>query len=183
MTAAIRENVRGYYESHWGRPVRRAEFETLGHRIEVYKWDEESTEEDVTLYATNGASERCAPPDSRHRIEFILGLSPEFDDIASKMSLLASFPLEGGSVSKGDTVTLDEPLWSGTDVRTFLVVPPIEDILPPLALDDHSHVEFLQVLPISERERQLNAAKGARWLLGELNDLGIATWAHARRYL
>lgn len=80
-------------------------------------------------------------------------------------------------------MTLGQPLWSGAVVRTFLVVPPLADILPALVLGDDSHVEFLQVMPVSERERELKSVKGARWLLGELNDLGVPTWTHARRYL
>ncbi|MEW2145889.1 suppressor of fused domain protein [Micromonospora vinacea] len=151
--------------------------------MEVYKWPEEATGEGVTIYATNGASLARPASSGGRRVEFFVGFSPEFDDIAPSMSLLGSYPQSGGDVSPGQTVTLGGPLWSGAAVSTFLIVPQIEDLLTPLVLPDSTHVHFCQVLPISESELELKRLKGAVWLLGELNDRGIPTWRSGRRYL
>jgi hypothetical protein len=59
----------------------------------------------------------------------------------------------------------------------------MENLLDPLLLPDSSHVLFYQVMPISEAELSLKQERGAEWLLGELNDMGIETWSHDRRYL
>ncbi|MET8907614.1 suppressor of fused domain protein [Micromonospora sp. NPDC004551] len=151
--------------------------------MEVYKWPEEATGEGVAVYATNGASVTKSASSGGRRVEFFVGFSPEFDDIAPSMSLLGSYPQHGGDVWPEETVTLGEPLWPGAAVSTFLVIPQIEELLPPLVLPDSSHVHFCQVLPISESELQLKRLNGAVWLLGELNDKGIPTWRSGRRYL
>lgn len=176
------EAIRRYYEAKWGAPARLARFEAFGHAIEVYKWTEEAADEGVAIYATNGASAGVASWDS-HRIEFFVGFHPEFDGIAPALSLLATYPLRGGGVSTGDTVTLGDPLWPGAPVSTFLIVPQIEELLEPLALADGTHVQFCQVMPISKAEVEMKRQHGAVWLLGELNDRGIATWMHQRKYL
>ncbi|GAA2517228.1 suppressor of fused domain protein [Winogradskya humida] len=178
-----RDLISDFYESKWGRPKRKARFDVLGHPMEVGKWDEEATGEDVTMYATNGASALESVQSPGRRVEFYVGFSPEFDDIASALSLLGSYPLTGAAVSVGDTVTLGDPLWSGAPVNTFLIAPQIEELFDPFVLPDSSHVHFYQVLLISENELKLKQQLGARWLLGELNDQGIPTWKHDRRYL
>ena len=174
--------VRDYYEAKWGPPDREARFEAFGHKMEVYKWMPDATGEGVAIYVTNGASASRVLSDS-HRVEFFVGFRPEFDDIAPALSMLATYPLRGGEVRPGDTVTLGGPLWSGAVVSTFLIVPQIEELLDPLVLPDSSHVQFCQVLPISETELEIKRQRGAMWLLGELNDRGIATWKHQRQYL
>jgi hypothetical protein len=178
----VRDLIREYYESKWGLPHREARFELSGNEIEVYKWGESVTGEGVTIYATNGASakESHSP---KFRVEFFIGFRPEFDDIASALSLLGSYPLAGGSVVDGDTVTLGDPLWSASPARTFLIAPQIEELLPPLLLPNSSHVHFCQAIPISDAELDLKKRHGAEWLLGELNDRGMVTSRHDRRYL
>jgi len=180
---SISELVSESYATKWGRPSRRARFDVLGKTIEVYKWNEDVTGEGVAIYATNGAS--AAPPvdPPGRRVEFFVGFSPDFDGIASSLSLLGSYPLAGATVSVGDTVTLGDPLWVGGAVSTFLIVPQIEELFDPLLLPDSSHVHFCQVLPISETELELKKQRGAQWLLGELNDQGIPIWTRDRRYL
>jgi hypothetical protein len=179
----IHDLIRAYYESKWGPPDRKAHFDVLGHPMEIYKWRKEATGEGVAVYATNGASAARPASSGGHRVEFFVGFDPEFDGIAPALSLLGSYPLTGGIVSNGDTVTLGDPLWAGASVRTFLAAPQIEELLDPLVLPDSTHVHFLQVLPISEAELELKREHSAEWLLGELNDKGIATWTHERRYL
>ncbi len=178
----VRDLIRNYYESKWGPPHREAQFNVSGSEMEVYKWREDATGEGVTIYATNGASAETFQP-LKSRVEFFIGLHPEFDDIAPALSLLGSYPLTGNSVSSGDTVTLADPLWTGAPTRTFLIAPQIEELLDPLPLPDSSHVHFCQAMPISDAELVLKKKKGAEWLLGELNDMGLATWQHDRRYL
>ncbi|GAA2602678.1 hypothetical protein GCM10010435_97290 [Winogradskya consettensis] len=174
--------VREHYELMWQTPGRVARFDILGAPMEVYKWPAESTGEGVALYATNGASAVVASTGGV-RVEFFVGLMPEFDDIVSSLSLLGSYPLQGGAASAGDTVTLGDPLWPGAATSTFLLVPQTDWLVEPLPLPDGSHVHFHQVLPISASELALKRQCGAIWLLAELNDEGIPTWQHQRRYL
>jgi hypothetical protein len=173
--------VRDFYTAKWGEPNRIARFEAFSHSIEVYKWTEDATDEGVAIYATNGAS--AAASKDGHRVEFFVGFHPEFDDIAPALSLLATYPLSGGAVSPGDTVTLGDPLWPGASVSTFLVVPQKEELLESLTLADDTHVQFCEVLPVSKSEVELKRRHGAIWLLGELNDRGIPTWTSRRNYL
>ncbi|WP_084599717.1 suppressor of fused domain protein [Actinoplanes subtropicus] len=174
--------VRGYYEAKWGAPNRIARFDAFGHTIEIYKWEPDATGEEVTIYATNGASASRVLPGG-HRVEFFVGFHPEFDGIAPALSLLATYPLQEGDLRPGDTVTMGDPLWAGAPASTFLIVPQIEELLEPLLLPDASHVQFCEVLPISETELEIKRQRGAVWLLGDLNDRGIATWEHQRAYL
>jgi hypothetical protein len=174
--------IRDYYTAKWGVPDRVAHFEAFSHHIEVYKWGADATGEGVAIYATNGASAGRAAVDG-HRVEFFVGFHPEFDDIAPALSLLATYPLRGGVISIGDTVTLGGPLWPGAPVSTFLIVPQIDELLDPLVLADATHVRFCQVLPVSKSEVEVRRRRGAIWLLGEMNDRGIPTWAHQREYL
>lgn len=179
----ISDSVREYYGSKWAAPRRTAWFEVLGHGVEIYKWDAAVTGEDVAIYATIGASAWAAQAPPGRRAEFFIGLEPEFDDIAPAMSMLGAYQAQGGNVADGDTVTLGSPLWPGAPASTFLVVPQIEALLDPLLLPDRTHVHFCEVIPISPGELKLKQKHDAIWLLGELNDRGLPTWRHERRYL
>lgn len=167
-------DVYDYYFSMWGAPSREAEFVIMGLEIEVLKWDGDATDMGATLYATIGASgdERSRIAGS-HSVEFFTGFNPEIDSIAESLAVLATFPRKVQPISVGETVTLQEPLWDGSPMRTYLTVPPLEEIVPPLVKDDRSHIEFIHVVPIFDCELEIKKSKGAEWLLGELNDNGI----------
>lgn len=178
----IRDVIRDCYAARWGTPHRVGRFDAGGRAMEIYKWPESATGEGVAIYATNGASAEAVQP-SGYRVEFFIGLTPEFDDIAPALSLLGSYPSTGNAVFAGDTVTHGEPLWRGAAARTFLVVPQTEALLEALLLPDATHVHFHMVMPISDGELALTKKRGAEWLLGELNDRSIPTWKHDRRCL
>lgn len=163
-------DVAKYYESLWGRPSRTLDFRGSGARVEVHVWRPGDTDEGVALYATVGASEGRAA--GRHRVEFVLGLLPEWDGVISSVASLGAFPILAGEIDKGDTVTLGEPLWPGTEMRAFLMVPEVEDFLPPL-ITRKKHVQFLRALPIYDSEIDLKNEHGPGWLMEQLQEQGI----------
>jgi hypothetical protein len=147
--------VRDLHWAHWGEPSRRAQFEVGEFSIEVHKWAADATPEGAALYATLGASARpMFGRDRNHRVEFFLGLVLERDDVASALAALGLYSArEGTSLDHGHTVPADGPLWPGTEMRTFLVLQPLSDFLPPLGLPDGLHVDFLQAVPLFDAER------------------------------
>ncbi len=142
------------YLAKWGAPSRNARFEVDGLEIEIFKWNADANPEGVNLYATMGASARVmADRDPDHRVEFFVGLMPAKDDVASPLAALALYPTrERVTLDHGHTVPAEGLLWAGTDMRRFLVVRPVGDIIPPLELSDGLHVEFLQAIPIFDSE-------------------------------
>lgn len=161
------DDVRDVYRARWGEPSRRAFFEVAGLEVEVLKWDADITPEGVAMYATVGASAfSMAGRDPSHRVEFFVGLLPEQDDVASPLAALALYSVrQHVAVGHGDTVSAGEPLWRGTDMQWFLVLRPLEEIIPTLELPEGLHVEFLQAIPIFENELAFKAARGADMLL------------------
>jgi hypothetical protein len=87
--------VGDHYIELWGEPSREAEFEILGHEIEVYKWDADANPEEVVMYATVGASASPTPGSPSHRNEFYVGLLPEHDAMAAPLAM-QNVPLGGG---------------------------------------------------------------------------------------
>jgi hypothetical protein len=142
-----------HYTERWGEPSREAEFDILGHEIEVYKWDAASNPEGVTMYATLGSSTAPAPGAPTHRNEFYVGLHPENDDVAWPLAALASHPLtDGVSFQHGSSLVLPEPLWHGTGMTGFLILEPVEEAMPTLQVPGGNHIVFLQATPAYEQE-------------------------------
>lgn len=163
-------DVREYYISLWGKPSRAENFYAAGVRTRVLKWEPSATDEGVALYATVGASE--GRRGSVHRVEFVVGLLPAEDGVMRSLGGLGAFPRVSGIVNKGDTISLGAPLWPGTDMKAFLVVPEIDEFLPTLKLRNY-HVEFLRVLPIYDSELQMKKEHGPGWLMERLHDQHI----------
>ena len=174
--------VRDLYIARWGEPSRKAAFRVAGLEVEVYKWDAEANPEGVTLYATIGSSAHpMAGRDTKHRVEYFLGLLPPMDAVASPLAALALYSSrEGVALSHGDTVPADSPLWPGTDMRHFLVLRPLGDIISPLELTDGTHVEFMQAIPIFESELAYKARHGTMQLLEHWQESGVAFWNPGR---
>jgi hypothetical protein len=174
--------VRDLYVARWGEPSRKAAFRVAGLEVEVYKWDAEASPEGVALYATIGSSAHpMAGRDPEHRVEYFLGLLPPRDAVASPLAALALYSVrEGVAVGHGDTVPSDGPLWSGTDMRRFLVLRPLGDIISPLELPDGMHVEFMQAIPIFESELAYKARHSAKKLLEHWQESGVAFWNPGR---
>ncbi|HEV8421216.1 MAG TPA: suppressor of fused domain protein [Actinomycetota bacterium] len=178
MTEAVHE----LYRSHWGKPSRRARFKVGEFDIEVDKWEAKSNPEGVNLYATIGASARPLPrQDLKHRLEFFLGLTPAQDEVASPLAALGLYSArQGEGLDHGHTAPSDGPLWSGSRMRTFLVVRARPDFLPALELSDKLHVEFLQAIPIFESERRFKIRHGVEALLRRWEEGGVAFWDAGR---
>jgi hypothetical protein len=174
----IIEAVRDLYRARWGEPARTASFRVDEFSVDVYKWSVETTSEGVDLYATVGASARpILGRDPLHRSEFFLGLLPGLDAVASPLAALAAYAArEGKVVGHGDTVPSEGPLWPGTQMRRFLVMRPLGDIIQPLTLADGTHIEFLQALPIFESELAFKTDHDAEALLGRWEQLRVPFW-------
>lgn len=175
---SIQSEVRRCYVARWGEPSREARFNVDSFSIEIYKWDESVNREGVTIYATNGASTwpirgRAA----NHRLEFFVGLSPEEDGIASPLAALGLYAIrENTDVDHGHTVPAGQPLWSGTQMKSFLVMRPRIAFLAPLEVGGEVHVHFLQAIPIFESERMFNAERGIAALLDRWEKKKMPFW-------
>jgi len=114
-------------------------------------------------------------------VEYFLGLLPALDAVASPLAALGLYSVrQGVAVGDGDTVPADGPLWPGTDMRRFLVLRPLGDIIAPLELPNGMHVEFMQAIPIFESELAYKARHGARELLDHWQESGVAFWDPGR---
>jgi hypothetical protein len=178
----IVDAVRDLYIARWGEPSRKAAFRVAGLEIEVYRWNAEANPEEVTLYATIGSSaHRMAARDTKHRVEYFLGLLPPRDAVASPLAALALYSKrEGVAVGHGDTVSVDGPLWPGTDMRRFLVLRPLSNVISPLELADGMHVEFMQAIPIFESELAYKARHSAKGLVEHWQRARVAFWDPGR---
>jgi hypothetical protein len=129
----IIEAVRDHYRGLWGEPSRTAEFTGSDYTAGVYKWSSDTNPEGVDLYATIGASDKPIPQDDpTHRVEFFLGLLPGRDEVASPLAALALFPTrEGKPLDHGHSVPAEEPLWPGTEMRRFLIMRQVGELIPP----------------------------------------------------
>ena len=161
------EAVREHYVVRWGEPSRTASFKIRDYEIQVLKWGANRTEEGVNLYATLGASSWPMPAwPAGHLVEYILGFLPAQDEIASPLAALGLYAQrEAVTIDHGHTVPAGGPLWPGTEMRTFLVLRQSTEVLPALGLPNHSHVKFLQAVPIFDIERRYKSERGVEALM------------------
>ncbi len=171
------EAVRRTYRALWGEPSRTAEFRKGELRVEVEKRGAEANPEGVALYATVGASRHALPGwDPSHRLEFILGLLPERDGVASALAALALYPArEGEPLDHGHIVPADGPLWADTEMDSFLVMRPVTEIVPAIEADG-LHVEILQAIPIFPSEREGLRRQSADQMLDDWQARGVPFW-------
>jgi Suppressor of fused protein (SUFU) len=146
--------------------------------MEIYKWDAAANGEGVDLYATLGTSAEDMPgTELGHRVEYFVGLQPGRDDVASPLAALGLFARrEGETVDHGHTVPAGGPLWPGTEMRAFLILRQIGEILPALTLADGVHVEFLQAVPIFDSELRFKSSHGADALLKRWESARTPFW-------
>lgn len=170
--------VRHHYVRLWGKPSRVAEFATHDEHVEVHKWDKARTSQGVTVYASLGASAADMPgTDHGHRVEYLVGLQPGQDDIASELASLSLWARQKDvTVGHGHTVGGDWPLWRGTAMTKFLILKPESDLVPALELEDGVHVQFLQAVPIFDSERRFNHHHGVAALLKIWEDAHVPFW-------
>lgn len=166
------------YRAHWGEPSRQARFEVGEFDIEVFKWAADANPEGVGLYATVCASSRpMVGGDPNHRVESFLGLVPERDDVASALAALSLYLAREGVAL--DPATPTRPMGRcGRERRckTFLVLHPLRDFLPPLDLPNGLHVDFLQAVPMFDAERAFKSEHGAEALLDRWEKAGVPFW-------
>jgi hypothetical protein len=182
LEASVDETVRDAYRRLWGEPAREAVFERAGHKIRVFKWTPESSQEGVFLYATLGASDRSIT-DEAHRVEYLMGLMPERDYVASHLASLALYAHEfDTSLGHGHTVPGEEALWPGTAMHHLLVVRQAHSIIEPVPVTKSTHVEFMQVIPIFEEEVRFNAEHGIEALLSYWSNQEVPFWDSNRMH-
>jgi len=168
--------VQEHYVSAFGRPDREAAFTAGELSIAVLKWSAETHPEGVAFYATLGASAFTPADAPEHRTEFFAGLLPENDGIAASLADLGSYPLrEGRAIREGDTLSVGEPLWPGTEMTCYWVTRTASPVLAPLALPD-LHVEFLQAIPLYESERRHLRSIGADEFLSAWEARTVPFW-------
>jgi hypothetical protein len=170
--------VEAHYRQLFGKPDREAGFVSrAGEEIHVLKWAESRTPIGVTLYGTAGSSQWYKPgTDGSHRMEFFIGLKPEADDVATTLAELARDPLVNPrELNVGDTVTLPESLWSGTDMRSVMVMDG-DDIIPPLILDNGVHVVFRKIIPLYDNELAYKRDAGSDGLLERWRSQVVPFW-------
>ena len=177
--------VRAHYQARWGAPAGIATFSVADLATEVLKWDADQNPEKVNLYATVGASAHViAGHDVNHRLELFVGLSPAQDDVAKALAaLVAETVLNNVALADGMSVTFAEPLWPGTEMRSFLVLRPRAEIVPPLSFGGSHHVEFLQAVPLFPPEVSYKTRHGAQHLLNAWQKAAVAFWNPARALL
>jgi len=172
------KSIEEYYLEKFGKPARQAEYlSPEGHKIEIYKWDEQQTNKGVAMYATIGASDVLGGSSSG--CEFFIGLTPEVDDIAQT---LADISLHGrGNQSipdSGDSITLSYPLWRGTKAKTFLFTSG-DEIIPPVQIDE-KEVVFRQLVPLFETELDYKKENGEQELWSAFESKQVPYWDSGR---
>ncbi len=171
--------ISSYYIEKYRKPQREAVFVApAGDRIEIYKWDETQTGEDVAIYATLGANSVLGAPDAG--CEFFIGLTPDADDI---VEALAEVALHGNGTtrvpSRGDTITLAYPLWQSTEMRSFLFTDGTEIIEP--ATFGEKQITFLQLVPLFESELSFKEQHGESGLWKSFEKNLVPYWDSARK--
>ena len=165
---ALSDEVIDHYRRTHGLEAREAEFRRGANIIRVLKWTAKSEPGPPTLYATVGASDFTEQATPTHRVEFLVMLDAERDDVADALAELAIHAAETGVPVRADhTMELTDPLWPGTEMRSFLVIRSGVPLVPVLEASGDLHVEFLLAIPIFDSELALKKGRG----VGALTDL------------
>ncbi|HEY7983347.1 MAG TPA: suppressor of fused domain protein [Ktedonobacterales bacterium] len=144
----LQDQVRAHYVSRWGEPTGHEHFRRPDFQVVVYQWAASTNDEQMTFYATAGASALPMPGRAEtHRFEYYIGLQFPIDEIRRILANIAMFPLENNAgLGPGHTIQYLEPLWPGTDMNSVLLQNPENDYMPMLPTQSGLHVEFLDVL-------------------------------------
>ncbi|MCF6468423.1 suppressor of fused domain protein [Nonomuraea sp. MG754425] len=177
------QDVRDFYTSKMGEPVREALFVKDEFKIGILKWSASVATGGVTLYGTLGSSDYPLPGRHwGHRQEFFIGFAPEWDDIAEPLAQLGSYTqFRSANLESGHTLRLPVELVEETWLRGFLVVEPLDDVLSRVALGDGRHVEFLMAIPLYSNELDFAAKRGAEALRDAMSEKNIPFWKARRR--
>lgn len=171
-------SIQNHYVRKFGVPCRTAEYTTSTNSVEVFKWNQSQTDEGVTLYATSGASTYLG--DSSKSCEFFIGITPEVDDIAEA---LADVAIEGsGSKQRpvsGDSITLSYPLWSLTEISSFMFTDG-DEIIPPIIIDSRK-INFIQLVPLYPSELAFKISHDEESLWKKFQKKNVPYWDSSRK--
>lgn len=172
-------DVLNNYLAMYGEPTRKAKYKSSdGKTIQIFKWDEDQTDEGVVMYATLGASFILG--DIEESCEFFIGLTPNADDISDA---LAEVALHGnGTVDipdSGDTVTLSYELWHGTKARSFMFTDG-DEIVPPMKDEHGRQVWFIQLVPLFDEELSYKKEHGEDALWEAFESDEVPYWCSSR---
>jgi len=169
------EAVKKHYSTHLGSPSREFNFDIEEFPMKVLKWNADANPEEVSLYGTLGSSSRSLRGlDEGHRMEFLLGLLPEKDDVVVSLAILGAHPhLAQTFLDHGHTLKLADPLWPETEMHSFLVMHPAQGIVPALALPDGTHVEFLMAVPLYDSEFAFKRSHSPEELMLGWSEAGV----------
>ena len=167
-----------YYKELYGEPSRRAKFSTReGASIQILKWNKSQTDLGITLYATIGSSNKLG--NQTDTCEFFIGIIPEND---SCIDAIAEAAIEGNGLSIpsfGDSITLSFPLWTDTDMKTFLFTEGEQNI-PTISINDKI-VKFIQLVPIFSSELEFKAKYGLKLFWDQFDALEVPYWESDRK--
>lgn len=177
----VSRDVNAHYRGLWGECDESWSFELPNDVVfRVLRWAEGNNPLGVSLYATIGASTHAmCGVEFGHRVEFVLGLSPDVEEVAESLATLASYPYRRGeALGSGHTVSLARPLWRGARVTSFLLSEQRKmKVVPPLLLSSAgTHVEFLQAIPIFEEEREYVRTARGETLLSRFERMQVRFW-------
>ncbi len=170
------------YLELYGEPTRKAKYKSPdGKVIQIFKWDEDQTDEGVVMYATMGASITLG--DKEESCEFFIGLTPDADDIADALAEVALYGNGTTHVpNSGDTVTLSYDLWHGTKARSFMFTD--GDEIVPSTKDEHGRqIWFIQLVPLFEEELSYKKEYGEDALWGAFENAEVPYWSSSRSSL
>jgi Suppressor of fused protein (SUFU) len=179
----IVDEVKRHYVRLFGPPDRNAWFEKDILKVEIFKWGPSEATQEVALYASIGVSTNPMPGhDPSHRLEFFLGFLPELDDVASPLAMVSlEGALHGSAVGPRSSVSYPDPLWAGTEMRSFVILGQDHEdkegeVIPTLVLPDGLHVDFLQVIPLHDAELDYKLAHGVDALMSEWEKADVPFW-------
>jgi hypothetical protein len=175
----LQKGIAEHYRSVLGEPSREAQFVPRdGPPIQIWKWSKSVCRQGVNLYATIGAS--LALTKGSRRVEFLIGLDPDADDIAGSLAEVALHGVgTGGAPAFGDTTTLAAPLWKGTAMQSFLFTTGGDEKIPSLVA--HPRVEFVQLVPLFPEEVAFKKKHGEPALWEVFKSIRAPYWDPWRR--
>lgn len=171
---SVSELVRRHYQSVIGPPSAEERF-SLDVTVSVLTWRAGDNPHGLFIYATLGASAFPLPPDLTHRIEMHVVLSRPVAEIGRRIAAAAMFH-EKEIVDSGHTITFDEPLWPGGNMRTLWLINQsrlgYEHLVPKLILPE-APVEFLMAVPVFPSEVEFKREFGSERLWDEFARLRV----------
>ena len=173
-----RDAVLSHYIDLLGKPSDCETYTACNIDVSVYLWRIGANPFGVNLYATVGASKYPVTGHSKeHRNEFFLGIDSELDSMFHALALVGTHSYRNRTqLGHGHTVTFEQPLWEGSEMRTLLIARADDEIIPTLVVNTHVHIEFLQVIPIFRSELDFKVKHGVNELFDRWEEERVPFW-------